>query len=168
MVMISQWNSSLSVLPVARVMISQWGSSLSVLPVARVQFPTMVEYLKRFFPWLITCAPYTQFWEYPRAEWPLLNKSLQSHEDHERPTDHPGLRQKNPMEVEHEVISGLGIKPGTRVLLRAPSHCFTSKSCYLHDRFESTVKVYSGTPGSQETNLFVWCVVIKASPMLQV
>jgi len=34
--MIAQWDSSLSVLPVARAMIAQWDSSLSVLPVARV------------------------------------------------------------------------------------------------------------------------------------
>jgi len=56
--MIAQWDSSPSVLPVARVMITQWDSSLltvtqvmiaqwdsssSVLPVAWVQFPTMAE-----------------------------------------------------------------------------------------------------------------------------
>jgi len=33
--MITQWDSSLSALPVARAMIAQWDSSLSVLPVAR-------------------------------------------------------------------------------------------------------------------------------------
>jgi len=48
-VMIAQWDSSLSVLPVARVMIAQWDSSLSVLPVAHVQFPAMAEYFKGFF-----------------------------------------------------------------------------------------------------------------------
>jgi len=32
------------------VMIAQWDSSLSVLPVARVQFPATVEYFKGFFP----------------------------------------------------------------------------------------------------------------------
>ena len=48
--MIAQWDSSLSVLPVARVMVAQWDSSLSVLPVARVQFPAMAEYFKGFFP----------------------------------------------------------------------------------------------------------------------
>jgi len=32
------------------VMIAQWDSSLSVLPVARVQFPAMAEYFKGFFP----------------------------------------------------------------------------------------------------------------------
>ena len=31
-------------------MIAQWDSSLSVLPVARVQFPAMAEYFKGFFP----------------------------------------------------------------------------------------------------------------------
>jgi len=49
-VMIAQWDSSLSVLPVAQVMIAQWNSSLSVLPVARVQFPATAEYFKGFFP----------------------------------------------------------------------------------------------------------------------
>jgi len=49
-VMIAQWDSSLSALPVARVMIAQWDSSLSVHPVARVQFPAMAEYFKGFFP----------------------------------------------------------------------------------------------------------------------
>ena len=34
--MIDQWDSSLSILPVARVMMAQWDSSLSVLPIARV------------------------------------------------------------------------------------------------------------------------------------
>ena len=43
-------DSSLSVLPVAKVTIAQWDSSLSVVPVARVQFPTMAEYSKGFFP----------------------------------------------------------------------------------------------------------------------
>jgi len=32
------------------VMIAQWDSSLSVLPVARVQFPATAEYFKGFFP----------------------------------------------------------------------------------------------------------------------
>ena len=32
------------------VMIAQWDSSLSVLPVARVQFLVTAEYLKGFFP----------------------------------------------------------------------------------------------------------------------
>ena len=32
------------------VMIAQWDSSLSVLPVARVQFPAMAEYFKGFVP----------------------------------------------------------------------------------------------------------------------
>ena len=32
------------------VMIAQWDSSLSVLPMARVQFPATAEYFKRFFP----------------------------------------------------------------------------------------------------------------------
>ena len=36
-VKIAQWDSSLSVLPVARVMIAQWDSSLSVLPVAQTR-----------------------------------------------------------------------------------------------------------------------------------
>ena len=49
-VMIAQWNSSLSVLPVARAMIAQWNSSLSVLPVAWVQFPATAEYFKGIFP----------------------------------------------------------------------------------------------------------------------
>jgi len=31
-------------------MIAQWDSSLSVLPVARVQFPATAEYFKGFFP----------------------------------------------------------------------------------------------------------------------
>ena len=34
-VMLGQWDSPLSILPVARAMIGQWDSSLSVLPVAR-------------------------------------------------------------------------------------------------------------------------------------
>jgi len=56
-VMIAQWDSSLSNLPVARVMIAQWDSSLSVLPVARVQFPATAEYFKGFC-WLIAlCQP---------------------------------------------------------------------------------------------------------------
>ena len=46
--MIAQWDSSLSVLPVARVMIAQWDSSLSVLPEAWVQVPTTEEYSKAF------------------------------------------------------------------------------------------------------------------------
>jgi len=37
-------------------MIAQWDSSLSVLPVARVQFPAMAEYFQGIFLWLITCA----------------------------------------------------------------------------------------------------------------
>jgi len=48
--MIAQWDSSLSVLTVARVTIAQWDSSLFVFPVARVQFPTMAEHLEGFFP----------------------------------------------------------------------------------------------------------------------
>ena len=32
------------------VMIAQWDSSLPVLPVARVQFPATAEYFKGFFP----------------------------------------------------------------------------------------------------------------------
>jgi len=32
------------------VMIAQWNSSLSILPVARVQFPATAEYFKGFFP----------------------------------------------------------------------------------------------------------------------
>jgi len=32
------------------VMIAQWDSSLSVLPMARVRFPATVEYFKGFFP----------------------------------------------------------------------------------------------------------------------
>ena len=57
-VMIAQWDSSLSVLPVARAMIAQWDSSLSVLPVARVQFPATAEYFKRFFPgWSHSASP---------------------------------------------------------------------------------------------------------------
>jgi len=39
-VMIDQWDNSLSVLPVAQTMIAQWDSSWSVLPVTWVQFPT--------------------------------------------------------------------------------------------------------------------------------
>jgi len=75
-VMIAQWDSSLSVLPVARVMIAQWDSSLSVLSVARVKFTTMAEY----FSWshVLPCA---QFREAQRAEWRPFEKSLQSHED---------------------------------------------------------------------------------------
>ena len=49
-VMIAQWYSSLSVLPVARAMEAQWYGSLSVLPVARVQFLARAEYFKGFFP----------------------------------------------------------------------------------------------------------------------
>ena len=33
-----------------QVMIAQWDSSLSVLPVARVRFPATAEYFKGFFP----------------------------------------------------------------------------------------------------------------------
>jgi len=32
------------------VKIAQWDSSLSLLPVARVQFPAIAEYFKGFFP----------------------------------------------------------------------------------------------------------------------
>ena len=40
------------------VMIAQWDSSLSVLPVARVQFPATAEYFQGIFPWLIAlCQP---------------------------------------------------------------------------------------------------------------
>jgi len=49
-VMIAQWDSSLPVFPVARVMITQWDTSLPVLPVARVQFPATAEYFKGFLP----------------------------------------------------------------------------------------------------------------------
>jgi len=35
---------------ISYVMIAQWDSLLSVLPVARVQFPAMAEYFKGFFP----------------------------------------------------------------------------------------------------------------------
>jgi len=49
-VVITQWDSSLSVLPMARVVITQWDSSLAVLPVARAQFPATVKYCKGFFP----------------------------------------------------------------------------------------------------------------------
>ena len=48
--MIAQWDSSLSVLTVARVTIAQWVRSLFVFPVARIQFPTMAEHLEGFFP----------------------------------------------------------------------------------------------------------------------
>ena len=47
-VMIAQWDISLSVLPVARAMIARCDSSLSVLPVARVQFLATAEYFKGF------------------------------------------------------------------------------------------------------------------------
>ena len=47
--MIAQWDSSLSVLSVARVMIAQWDNSLPVLPVARVEFPATAEFCKGFF-----------------------------------------------------------------------------------------------------------------------
>jgi len=40
----------LSKVNVESVMIAQWNSSLSVLPVARVQFPATAEYSKGFFP----------------------------------------------------------------------------------------------------------------------
>jgi len=39
-------------------MIAQWDSSLSVLPVARVRFPATAEYFKGLNPWLIAlCQP---------------------------------------------------------------------------------------------------------------
>jgi len=73
-------------------MIAQWDSSLSVPPVARVQFPTMAEYFKGFLP-----ADHSSG-RTKRAEWLFskgasLEKSLQSHEDHEMPMDQPDLRQ---------------------------------------------------------------------------
>jgi len=70
--MIAQWDSSLSVLSVARVMIAQWDSSLSVFSVARVQFltiATIVEYFKGIFPGCSHVLPCTQFREYRGAEW---------------------------------------------------------------------------------------------------
>ena len=42
-------NESRDLLPTP-VMIAQWNSSLSVLPVARVRFPATAEYFKGFFP----------------------------------------------------------------------------------------------------------------------
>jgi len=57
------------------VMIAQWDSSRSVLPVARVQFPTMAKSFKGFFPGLSHAPPCAQFREYQRAEWcPLERK----------------------------------------------------------------------------------------------
>jgi len=38
-------------------MIAQWDSSLSVLPVARVQFPGTAEYFKGFFPGTLPTRP---------------------------------------------------------------------------------------------------------------
>jgi len=35
------------------IIIAQWDSSLSVLPVARVRFPATAEYFKGLNPWLI-------------------------------------------------------------------------------------------------------------------
>ena len=53
-------------------MIAQWDSSPSVLLVARVQLPNM-EYLKGFFPDQSHALHCTQFREYQRAEWrPLI------------------------------------------------------------------------------------------------
>ena len=40
----------LSISRLKSVKIAQWDSSLSVLPVARVQFPATAEYFKGFFP----------------------------------------------------------------------------------------------------------------------
>jgi len=48
----------LSVKNIQSIMIGQWDSSLSILPVARVQFPATAEYFQGIFPWLITlCQP---------------------------------------------------------------------------------------------------------------
>jgi len=61
------------------VMIAQWDSSLTVLPLARVQSPTMAEYFKGFFPGWWYMLPCTQFREYQRAEWcPFGKKPLVS------------------------------------------------------------------------------------------
>jgi len=65
---------------------AQWDSSLSVLPVARVQFPTMVmvEYYKGFFPGC-DVLPCTQFREkcYLGAKWHPLGKAFRSWDAYE-------------------------------------------------------------------------------------
>jgi len=92
--MIAQWDSSLSVLPVARLMIAQWDSSLSALAGARVQFPATA-ITSRDFPLAdhMHCLVHSSGSTKERSG-PPLKKSLQSHEDHQKPTDQPGLRQK--------------------------------------------------------------------------
>jgi len=92
-VMTAQWDSSLSVLPVPRVMIVQWASALSVFSAARAQFLTRVEYFNRFFPGRSHVLPCTQFREYQRPDQ-VRPLGKESHEDHE--TDQPGLRETEP------------------------------------------------------------------------
>jgi len=94
LVMIAQWENeciSLSVLSVTLVMIAQWENeciSLSVFSMAWVKFPAMVKYFKGFSP-----ADHMCFLVHSskRSGVPL-EKCLQSHEDHEVPTDQPGIR----------------------------------------------------------------------------
>ena len=88
-VMIAQWESSLSDLPVTQVIIAQWDSSLSVLPVARVQFPTVVEYFKGFSQADHKCCLVHSSGRTKEWSGVPLEKSLQSHEDHEMPTEKP-------------------------------------------------------------------------------
>ena len=75
----------------ARAMIAQWENeciSLSVFSMAWVKFPAMVKYFKGFSP-----ADHMCFLVHSskRSGVPL-EKCLQSHEDHEVPTDQPGIR----------------------------------------------------------------------------
>jgi len=75
-------------------MIAQWDSSLSVLPVVRVQFPIMAENFKELFLadhmcCLVHGSGRTKEWSSAPLE-----KSLQSHEDHEMPTDWRRPQQK--------------------------------------------------------------------------
>ena len=63
----------LSALSVARVMIAQWDSSLSALPVARVQF---LSYFKGLIPGWSHVLPCTQFREYQIAEWLSWKKAF--------------------------------------------------------------------------------------------
>jgi len=56
------------------VMIAQWDSSLSVLPVAKVQFPTMAEYLKDFYLADHTCAMFNSSGSIPSGRRPLDKK----------------------------------------------------------------------------------------------
>jgi len=77
-------------------MIAQWDSSPSVLPVARVQFLTMAEYSPADHRCcLLHSSESTKEWS-----GAPLQKRLQSHEDHEISTDQPGLWSESYLDEE--------------------------------------------------------------------